>query len=108
MALQEEKVEGEIVEDGVLLYYRSTQNENEYFGTKLYQWSVGEKYITRDCPNLVVPVSYETYVKTSKFVENFTVEDKNSYMYLDILKQDDAIANTVNYYFIDGARGVSH
>ncbi|MDR2371607.1 MAG: hypothetical protein LBD60_00465, partial [Puniceicoccales bacterium] len=81
------------------LFYRSTQNEQKFFGTKLYQKGTGEKYVTRDDPYLVVPVTYERYVSANENPEGFTAENKEVYVYSDVLKQYVLVGNSDEYYF---------
>ncbi|MDR2812980.1 MAG: hypothetical protein LBB05_04315, partial [Puniceicoccales bacterium] len=85
-------------------FYRSTQNEKKFFGMKLYQWGVGEKYIARDDPYLVIPVTYERYVRNSENPEGFTAESKDVYIFSEVLNQYVLVGNTDAYYFTQGEK----
>ncbi|MDR1591248.1 MAG: hypothetical protein LBR92_04635, partial [Puniceicoccales bacterium] len=80
-------------------FYRSIQNEQKFFGMKLYQWEVSEKYVARDNPYLVVPVTYERYVGASETPDGFTADSKDMYIYSSVLKQYVPVGKTDEYYF---------
>ncbi|MDR1366885.1 MAG: hypothetical protein LBJ13_03195, partial [Puniceicoccales bacterium] len=96
---------GDVVtgEDGpnTVLYYRSTQNGQKFFGIKLYQWGVDERYVSMDDENLVTPVEYERFVPANQITSlpNFTQEGKDVYVYSDITKEYRRVGSSDEFYF---------
>jgi hypothetical protein len=84
-----------------ILYYRSTQNGQKFFGIKLYQWGVDERYASQSDENLIIPVEYERYVAANQIAgsPNFTPDGKDVYVYSDITKEYRKIGNMNEFYF---------
>ncbi|MDR0590780.1 MAG: hypothetical protein LBG09_02945, partial [Puniceicoccales bacterium] len=96
---------GDEVDNTVQTFYRSTQKGKKFFGMRLYQWGVGVEYVTRDDENLMIPVTYERYVRSNATEDGFTQEGQEVYVYSDILKKYVLVGSADNYYFAKNVDG---